>query len=130
MKKQTIFQLMVTGVLILALSLVLVPNVASQSPGPALKFVTIEAQSGAEVRELARLGLDIAAIREGPVVEGPRGIPMQTYNVETVISSIDEAKLSQEGFSWSEVPGKGPVKKIGEPYEVYHSFDEPISSKL
>jgi hypothetical protein len=127
MKKQTIFQLMVTGVLILALSLVLVPNVASQSPGPALKFVTIEAQSGAEVRELARLGLDIAAIREGPVVEGPRGIPMQTYNVETVISSIDEAKLSQEGFSWTEVPGKGPVKKIGEPYEVYHSFDEPIN---
>jgi len=126
MKKQSIFQLLVTGCLILALSLALVPSVASQSPGPALKFVTIEAQSGAEVKELAKMGLDIAAIREGPVVEGPRGIPMQTYHVEAVISSIDAEKLSQSGFSWSDVPGQGPAKKIGEPYQVYHSFDEPV----
>jgi len=31
------------------------------------------------------------------------------------------------GFDWSEVPGKGPVKRIGESYNVYHSFDEPVN---
>jgi len=54
-------------------------------------------------------------------------MPVQTYRVEAVVSKLDEKKLSSEGFSWSDVPGRGPVKKIGEPYDVYHSFDEPIT---
>jgi len=45
--------------------------------------------------------------------------------VEAVVSARDEKKLDREKFSWSDVPGKGPVKKIGEEYEVYKSFDAP-----
>ncbi|MEJ2349222.1 MAG: M14 family zinc carboxypeptidase [Anaerolineales bacterium] len=127
MKKRTIMRIWVTGVMILTLSLILVPSAVSQSPQPSLKMVSIEAQSRADVEKLAGMGLDIAAVRKGPVVEGRLGIPMQTYRVEVVVSSIDESKLGREGFSWSEIPGKGPAKKIGEPYEVYHSFDEPIN---
>ena len=127
MKKRTIMRIWVTGVMILTLSLILVPSAVSQSPQLSLKMVSIEAQSRADVEKLAGMGLDIAAVRKGPVVEGRLGIPMQTYRVEVVVSSIDESKLGREGFSWSEIPGKGPAKKIGEPYEVYHSFDEPIN---
>ncbi|MEJ2600687.1 MAG: M14 family zinc carboxypeptidase [Anaerolineales bacterium] len=127
MNKHTITRILVTGVLILTLSLMMVPSAVSQSPQPELSLVSIEAQSAAEVRQLARMGLDIAALRQGPVVSGPRGLATQTYRVEAVVSKIDLGKLGSEGFSWSEVPGKGPVKKIGEPYNVYHSFDEPIN---
>ncbi|MHC4445913.1 MAG: M14 family metallopeptidase [Planctomycetota bacterium] len=93
--------------------------------GPMLKMVKIEAQSPGAVKKLARMGIDIAAVRKGPVVKNGQGIPMQTYHVEAVISARDEKQLGRENFSWTDVPGKGPVKKIGEPYEVYHSFDEP-----
>jgi len=127
MKWHRMMRFWVTGVIILTLSLISVLSVVSQSPGPSLKLISIDTLSQAEVKELARMGLDIAAVRQGPVMEGPRGISMQTYNVEAVVSSIDEAKLGSQGFSWSVVPGKGPAKKIGQPYKVYHSFDEPIN---
>ena len=127
MKKLTILQLSVTGILILALSMAFVPNVASQAQGSTLKVVAIEAQSGTDVTELVSMGLDIAAIRKGPVVEDKNGFSVQTYSVEAVVSNLDETELGRDGFSWSEIPGKGPEKKIGEPYEVYHSFDEPIN---
>jgi hypothetical protein len=102
-----------------------VPVASSQPPQPMLKMVTIEAGSSAEVKKLARMGVDITALRKGPVVEGPRGVPVQTYQVEGVVSALEEKKLDSQRFSWSEKPGRGPVKKIGEPYDVYHSFDEP-----
>ena len=35
--------------------------------------------------------------------------------------------MGQEGFNWQDVPGKGPTHKIGSPYDVYHSFDEPVT---
>jgi hypothetical protein len=127
MKKHSFLRIWVTGILILTLSLIMVPSAVSQSPKPELTLVSIEAQSAAEVRQLARMGLDIAALRQGPVVSGPRGVATQSYRVEAVVSSIDMGKLGSQGFSWSEIPGKGPAKKIGEPYDVYHSFDEPIN---
>ena len=104
-----------------------VPVALSQAPEPQLKMVAIEDLPPGQVRKLARMGIDIAAVREGPVVEDKRGFPMKTYRVEAVVSALDERQLGREGFSWSDVPGQGPVKKIGEPYDVYHSFDEPIT---
>ena len=104
-----------------------VPVAFSQAPEPALRMVFVDASSGAEVQKLARLGIDIAAVRKGPVVEGPRGVPTQSYRVEAVVSARDVKKLDRAGLHWSEVPGKGPAKKIGQRYQVYHSFDEPIT---
>jgi len=114
-------------ILIVTLSISYVPVAQSQPAEPALFMVSIEAGSRAAVGKLAGMGLDIAAVRKGPVVEKGQGVPVQTYQVEAVISKLEEEKLGQEGFSWSDVPGLGPVKKIGEPYEVYHSFDEPVN---
>jgi hypothetical protein len=123
MKKKGYFLLLV----VISLITLNVPVALAQGPEPMLKMVSIDAGSPGQVKKLARMGLDIAAVRKGPAVEVERGIPVQTYRVEAVVSALDEKKLGREGFSWSDVPGKGPVKKIGEPYEVYHSFDEPIN---
>jgi len=112
-------------VMCIALSVSNAPVVEAELPVPALNMVTIEAKSAGQVSILARMGIDIAAVREGPVMEGPRGVPMQTYQVEAVVSAVDERTLREGGFSWSDVPGKGPVKKIGEPYDVYKSYDAP-----
>ena len=92
---------------------------------PMLKMVKIEAKSPGQVKKLANMGFDIAAVRKGPIVTGPRGVVGQSYLVEAVVSAIDEKKLEQEKFRWSDFPGKGPVKKIGEPYDIYKSFDAP-----
>jgi hypothetical protein len=123
MKKRGLFLLLV----VISLITLNVPVALSQGPQPMLKMVTIDAESSAAVKKLARMGIDIAAVRKGPVVEGPRGFPMQTYRVEAVVSARDEKKLDSEKFRWADKPGKGPVKKIGEPYDVYRSFDEPIN---
>jgi len=112
-------------VIFIALTVSNAPVVQAESPVPALKMVTIEAKSPGQIKKLARMGIDIAAVRKGPVMKGPRGVPMQIYHVEAVVSAVDEKALRGGGFSWSDVPGKGPVKKIGEPYEVYKSFDAP-----
>jgi hypothetical protein len=93
--------------------------------GPMLKMVTIEAKSPGQVKKLARMGIDIAAVRKGQLKKGPLGASIQTYLVEAVVSAGDEKKLGREDFSWSDLPGKGPVKKIGEPHVVYQSFDAP-----
>jgi hypothetical protein len=123
MKKRGFFLILV----VISLIALNVPVAFAQGPQPMLKMVTIDARSAAAVKKLARMGIDIAAVREGPVVEGPRGLPTQAYRVEAVVSARDEKKLASEKFSWSDKPGKGPVKKIGEPYDVYRSFDEPIN---
>ena len=112
-------------ILVIALIASDAPIVAAQSQGPMLKMVAIEAKFPGQVKKLARMGIDISEVVKGPVVEGPRGVPMQTYRVEAVVSALDEKKLGLEGFSWSDVPGKGPVKKIGEEYDLYKSFDAP-----
>jgi hypothetical protein len=100
-------------------------NLPLAHSGPMMKMVAIEARAPGQVKKLARMGIDISEVVKGPLVQGPRGVPMQTYRVEAVVSALDEKKLSREGFSWSSVPGKGPVKKVGEEYDVYKSFDAP-----
>ncbi len=125
MKKRSLFLMLAIALIIFSASSV--PVAFSQSPEPMLKVVFIDAGSAGAVKKLARLGIDIAAVRKGPVVERDRGVPIQTYRVEAVVSALDERKLGHEGFSWSQVPGKGPGKKVGQAYNVYHSFDEPIN---
>jgi hypothetical protein len=90
-------------------------------------MVTIEAKNYGQVRKLAAMGIDIASVQKGDVKIGPRGVAMQGYLVEAVVSAFDEKKLGKKDFSWSDVPGKGPEHKIGTPYEVYKSFDEPVT---
>jgi len=114
-------------VLTLALTLIIfyTINLPLAHSGPMLKMVAIEAKAPGQVKKLARMGIDISEVVKGPWVEGPRGVPFQTYRVEAVVSAFDEKKLAREGFNWSDVPGRGPVKKIGEEYDVYKSFDAP-----
>jgi hypothetical protein len=97
----------------------------SAHAGPMLKMVAIEVNSPGQIKKLARMGIDISEVVKGPLKDGPRGVPMQTYRVEAVVSALDQKKLGVEGFSWTDVPGRGPVKKIGEEYQVYKSFDAP-----
>ena len=56
----------------------------------------------ADSKKLARMGIDIAAVQEGPVVKDKRGVPTQAYRVEAVVSAHDEKKLGHEGFRWSD----------------------------
>ena len=112
-------------ILALALTIFSATNLPLAHSGPMLKMVAIEAKAPGQVKKLARMGIDISEVVKGPLVTGPRGVPLQTYRVEAVVSALDEKKLGREGFSWSDVPGRGPVKKIGEEYDVYKSFDAP-----
>jgi hypothetical protein len=115
------------GLLLSILLAVLVTVSVAQEPGQGLKMVMIDADSPAQVAELVGMGVDVAAVQEGPAVNGPRGVPVQTFRVAAVVAEKDEKLLSQANFSWSEVPGRGPTHKIGSPYDVYHSYDEPLT---
>lgn len=91
----------------------------------SLKMVTIEAKSGAAVKALARMGIDIAAVRKGPLTEGPRGLRLPTYQIEAVISALDQKKLKDYEWNWSDLQLKGARQLSGQTYKIYHSFDEP-----
>ncbi len=92
--------------------------------GPMLKMAFIEVDSRAEVKKLARMGIDIAAVRQ--ISDTP-----QRYRVEAVVSTRDQKKLQREGFVWNLAaqPGtdnlmaRSQTKAAAE--SVYHSFDEP-----
>ena len=120
--KKTILFLVSVAFMLTIFGVIQVPLVHSE---PMLKMVAINANAPGQVNKLARMGIDISEVAKGPVIKGPRGGPIQTYRVEAVVSALDEKKLAREKFSWSDVPGKGPVKKIGEEYDVYKSFDAP-----
>ncbi|MCP3940131.1 MAG: zinc carboxypeptidase [Desulfobacteraceae bacterium] len=121
MKKSVLFLLSLVFMLTI-FSLVQVPSALSD---PMLKMVTIDVKAPGQINKLAGMGIDIAEVVKGPMVEDSRGVSLQTYRVKAVVSARDEKKLALEKFSWSDVPGRGPIKKIGEEYEVYKSFDAP-----
>ena len=123
-KKGLLLCLMMATFTILNLSSA--PVALSQGQGQ-LKMIIINDASPGQLKKLVDMGLDIAAIRKGPEKEGPRGVSLPSYRVEVVVSAQEAQKLKQDGFRWSDVPGKGPTHKIGSPYDVYHSFDEPIT---
>jgi len=94
-----------------------------------LKMVFIEAQSPAAVKQLARLGIDIAAVRKVKTAEQAAGLTPPPLRVEAVVSALDEQKLQNAGFVWQEAETQAQAKiqlqakAAGE--TVYHSFDEP-----
>ena len=71
-------------------------NLPMAHAGSMLKMVAIEAKSLGQVKELARMGIDISEAVKGPLVKGPRGVPMQTYRVEAVVSARDEKKRKRQ----------------------------------
>src|SRR6185436_6749736 len=58
----------------------------SQGAQPQLRLVVVNVASPAQLNKLTRMNLDIAAIREGPEVSGPRGLSMPSYRAEIVVS--------------------------------------------
>jgi len=95
---------------------------------PMLKMVHIEADSPGAVKQLAGMGLDIAAIRRIGSQKGAKEAMGQTYRVEAVVSALDEIKLRKAGIQWSATAqaarlGGATATDVSE--TVYHSFDEP-----
>ena len=66
--------------------------------GLMLKMVFIEVDTPMAVKQLARLGIDIAAVRKIPDPQDPSAPPR--YRVDAVISKKDEKKLMRQGFTW------------------------------
>jgi len=95
----------------------------AQSSNPMLKMVFIDAKSPAEVKKLARMGIDIATVRKGPIAEDFRGIPAQTYRVDAVVSARDVKKLGHEGFNWSDASIRTHAV-YGGVYSIFQGFDE------
>jgi len=96
--------------------------------GEKLKAVFIEVDSPAMVKKLARMGLDIAAVRK---VQAKKDSKEITFRVEAVVSAQDEKKLESAGVSWR--AAKHGVKKTPQSMKstaapisetIYHSFDE------
>lgn len=125
--KQKVPNVFVVLTSLLILNLTIVPLANSQSTEAQLNMAIIQVDSADQLNKLTAMGLDIAAIRQGPDRVGARGISGSSYRVEAVISNAEGEKLGLEGFSWQSVPGKGPTHKTGSPYDVYHSFDEPVT---
>jgi hypothetical protein len=97
--------------LVFTLTIFSLSQVPFAHSGPMLKMVSIKANAPGQLKKLVRVGIDISEVVKEPVVEGPRGVPLQTYRVEAVISAFDEKKLGEEGFNWSDVPGRGRSKR-------------------
>jgi hypothetical protein len=115
------------AVLLLAGALVLCFNSTSLAAGESsgLKMVFIETDSAAMVKKLAKMGMDIAAVRE---IEAPAGAG-RLYRVEAVIAAKDEMILERMGLSWRTPPTSEPMVMAqrlatAEAESVYHSFDE------
>jgi hypothetical protein len=113
--------LLVTGVL--AMGTLSLSLAAEESSG--LKMVFIETDSAATVMKLAKMGLDIAAVREikAAAEEGRR------YRVEAVIAPKDTKILERLGLTWREPPtaeAKVTAQRLtaAAAESVYHSFDE------
>ncbi|MCP4748456.1 MAG: zinc carboxypeptidase [Desulfobacteraceae bacterium] len=101
------------------INLVFFGMAASASAEPLLKMAFIEIDSPAQVKKLARMGLDIAAVREIKDQGEITG-----YRVEAVLSPKDELKLSRDGIQW-QVAQRKRTRMSTVKQSVYHSFDEP-----
>ena len=110
------------GALIMAASICMsTPSLA----GPMLKMVFIEVESPLAVKQLARLGIDIAAVRKLTDPQDPSAPPR--YRVDAVVSQKDEKKLMRQGFNWRpaekrQAPSVKSQTQATAP--AYHSFDE------
>jgi hypothetical protein len=93
--------------------------------GPMLKMAQIEVDTKTQVKKLARMGIDIAAVR--PILdEGAPGKPPR-YRVDAVLSSRDYKKLDRAGLHWQFVERRLSASQrlqASAAPSVYHSFDE------
>lgn len=118
------------SLLFLTLSIILTAEFSlaavTQPSGPMLEMVFIQLGSQAGVATLARMGIDIAAVRKPGTVKGQG----PGFRVEAVVSAGDKKNLTEAGFTWTvpSPPSSSPAlrtrlaRKSG---SVYHSFDEP-----
>ena len=103
------------------------PAAFSQSSKNMLKMVFIEVDSPQKVKKLARMGIDIAAVRKLEDA-GKRELKAARYRVEAVVSSKDEKKLAREGLDWSIAVSRRramAAEAMRTAESVYHSFEEP-----
>lgn len=125
MRNKWIQRVMYLAGTVLALTLA-GPAVAVGADGN-LKPVFIEADSPAMVKKLARMGLDIAAVRQ---LQSGKDAKQVIFRVEAVISSQDEKKLESAGVAWRPArPDKAAAMMKSSPAAeaaetIYHSFDE------
>ncbi len=112
-------------------SAITVPAPAAAAGGK-LKMVQIEVDSPGQVKKLARMGLDIAAVRRAALSPWAGDFDVPGFRVQAVVSTHDERKLQRHGFNWRQLQRRqtrntlrpmttaAPVADT-----VYHSFDEP-----
>ena len=98
---------------------------AGEAESQKLRQVVIEFDDLSLLQKLRDSGLDIVAVRQGDDARVPGSQTQSQYRVDAVATAAQTLKLGGEEFTWSEVPGKGPTHKIGSPYDVFHSYDEP-----
>ncbi len=112
---------------IFVLAMILTMPATAGATGDNLKPVFIEVKSASMVKKLARMGIDIAAVRR---IESKSADLQDTFRVEVVLSSRDEKKLKTAGIEWQEVQRninspKAMSSFVADPTDtVYHSFDE------
>ncbi len=123
-RRITMFRILLCG-LITTVWLATIAFGADDSSSPKLRMAVIKAESKAAIKQLARMGIDIAAVTEGAMKKRADGSATPTYQVEAVISRLDEKKLKHYEWHESSLRLKSTRPTIGEPFSVYHSFDEP-----
>ena len=123
--KRYIYWWALLGVIVAAVSGLPEPAQA----GPMLKMAFIDVESPTAVKKLARMGLDIAAVRDRHDPQDPS--KRIGYRVEAVVSRKDEKKLQRHGYNWRPAEVKKALKAQpgtqAESKTVYHSFDEPVT---
>lgn len=94
---------------------------------PQLKMIQIQVDSEGAVRQLAGMGLDIAAVRKTGITTDEKEGLGRAYRVEAVISSLDEVKLKKAGITWTAVEQTAGLREAAgktAAETIYHSFDE------
>lgn len=94
---------------------------------PQLKMIQIEVDSERAVRQLAGMGLDIAAVRKTGITADEKQGLGRAYRVEAVISPRDEIRLKKAGIKWTVVEQATGLREAAgktAAETIYHSFDE------
>ncbi|UCD77053.1 MAG: hypothetical protein JSW26_16675, partial [Desulfobacterales bacterium] len=116
---------------LIILSVINVPTADCQSKKPMLKIVFIDVDSPGTVAKLARMGIDIAAVRNIDAAKVEKNSLTKKYRIEAVVSAIDETKLKKAGIKWTSAQSAAAAQAMTTATakqaadSVYHSFDEP-----
>ena len=113
---------------ILAVFATMAPLTPAAAAERMLEMTFIEVDDAAEVKKLAAMGIDIAAVRNLAKLKGKTATG-KAFRVEAVVSAKDKKKLADRGFAWTAVTRQQTAKALGMTAQdaeetVYHSFDE------